>query len=190
MSTAIVRPNEDVDLTWTFALSPAYGVVDDAVEQPSAGDESALSCNKNDDGLEEVLGFTTVADVDEATQIVVWMNGKVGNASVQPSVRIKLGASWQDSQACSFGTSYGWVSHTFGSLSASQSDIDSLQVGITAPNPMADGETVYIDVLYAVVTYSEAVSTGIATINGVAKVSVKTVKGLAVASMKTWNGIA
>lgn len=34
------------------------------------------------------------------------------------------------------------------------------------------------------------VSTGIKTINGVAKASVKTVNGVAIASVKTWNGIA
>jgi hypothetical protein len=179
-----------VALAWTHATEPLFQNVAEVVEQPTAGDGTYVGCNKNDDGLQEVFGFETIASVAEATQVVLWMYAKVGNAAVQPSVRIKLGASWEGAQACSLGTDYGWVSHTFGSLSASQSDIDGLQVGLTAPNPMADGETVFVDTLYAVVTYTEAVASSIKTINGIAKASVKTVNGVAIASMKTWNGIA
>lgn len=69
--------------------------------------------------------------------------------------------------------------------------LDSLQAGYKMMvAPAVGSRQCSISNIMVYVGYTPAPTTGIKTINGLAKASVKTINGLAIASVKTWNGLA
>jgi hypothetical protein len=189
MATATLRPNEDIAIGW--GVGATYTAIAEVVNQPSAGDGTIIACSKNDGGKEDIFGFGTVSGIDVCTQVVVWTYALRGSTEppINHTFAIKLGSSWQATTSLNFGTSYAWKSYTFSDLSASQSDIDGLQIKFTPGTMTSSDETMSIDTVYAVITYSEIVSS-ILKVSGVAQASVSKVSSTALASIKAISGVS
>ena len=159
MATAILRPTSTDANGW---FGGTHADVDEEVSDPDMGDENELysSNAQGDDNDEVILGFGTIQNVAEVTNIRVKTLGGIMGTNT-PEVDVNMGG-WQNLGAepeCPItggplAEDYTWEDNDFPG-SFSQSDLDDLQVKYIADVPVKlDGNG--IDVMYVIVTYTEA----------------------------------
>ena len=155
MVDAILRPDGDDTIEWTpIPAGTHHTTVDDAVEQPNAGDMDdrlhAGSINSNDI---DILDMETIS-VSSVSQVVLWFYG-AAQVSVIFKTDLYIGG-WQGEANVTLGADYlnpAWGSVIYSGLSASQADLNGMQVKFIAPvMGMYDG--VNIATMYAKITYT------------------------------------
>ena len=153
MTTGIVRPDQDYNCNWK---GPHSANIDDPVTQPATGDLLICECDAKNDGLIEEFGMSTLSNVvaNSVSQIIVWIYGRAESAN-QADLDIYFGGGYETAQLCTLPSSNGWRSYTFGGLAGSQADLDALRVRFTAAPTVGNGDEMFIDVVYAEVTYTE-----------------------------------
>ena len=182
MVTTILRPNSTDANAWSGGSH--LSVDDPGVEDPDNGDDVCLTAsevNADDNDLVD-LGFPTIANIDEVTNIrVKSLASSVGGG--QPEVDVNMGG-WQGYQECTLPTN--WTSNSFNG-NWSQADLDGLQVRYRADVPVKlDSNN--LDVVYVIVTYSVPAGYGhdymgvpaanIGSVNGVPTANIASIKGV------------
>lgn len=150
MAVATIRPNGNaIAQTWFDA---DFSYVDEEVNQPDAGGEDYANATLDDNNETFEVSFPdTIDDVDEVTNITIWTLG--GSFSANPEIWLVLDWSTAEQQCeIPIAGDMGWTSNSFDG-SWSQADLDSL-VLIYRADGGEKGDTTWIDVAYAVVTYS------------------------------------
>ena len=192
MATGNIVPNGDVLNQWT-AHSPevppnAHHNID---EGPGHDANNITGGNlPGDDNEVEVFNFTTIADIGEVTQVVVWVYGRHGITypGGSPEVNLYIGG-WlgEDELTPLFTTSDGWHSKTYSGLSKTQADLDGLQVQIRADVGENKNDnivfTIYCAITYTVAGYTAGNPLGVAiatvaSVMGVAKADIASIKGV------------
>ena len=109
-------------------------------------------------------------------------------ADPEIGINIYMGSAWQTQQTRTVTGSI-WIDETFTFDGTwTQADLDAIQTRCrrTSGNAPNGGGVLQFSQIYIIATYT---TSGIKTINGLAKASVKTWNGLAIASVKTINGL-
>lgn len=154
MSTEIIRPNSDINSLWT--PSPLYSKINDAVTQPSAGNDVTCGGSDSDiNSVEQIFGFPTPSSTGICTQVKIWIYWKAEGDDLGVGVRAKINGSWTSYQYTADaigGTGYTWDSVTF-STSTLMSSL-GLQIGMQPAETMVHGDEFDVDVVYAELTYT------------------------------------
>lgn len=160
--TGITRPDGDAAVQWTSTGTNNYTELtsaNDLVEQPTAPDTNDYVNNGGSvQNVDRYSMDNSITNVDSVSAIDVWIYGYDTKGNSALSVDLYWDGSLQQQGSVTTGGSYGWVSDSFTGLTLSQTQLDSLEVEITADS---GGRTYYVAALYADVTYTEAPSVSI-----------------------------
>ena len=183
MAVDNVVPNIEIVGFWSV------GVVTDIDEGPGTdGNYIQAGQAGGDDNEVDMYGFTTIADVQEVTQIVLWINGVISDAGSSPEFSLDADGNIGSGET-GLTTSRGWHSHTFAGLSLTAANLNNLWVGLTADVSVKNStNTVYT--VYCVVTYTP-VPTGYTAGRpmGVAPADIKSVCGVLRADIASIKGV-
>ena len=154
-----LRPDGDTTTNWDASCTGDYTCVDEQVTQPTAGDGSDRKADKNDDSAVDQFTMTTKTLSGTCTQIVIWLYGRVEDTNLDPTVDIYDGSSWEGAKTTTFTTSDTWTSYTWSGLTWNQTQLDALQVKMTASAGIGSSDEHYIDTIYADITDTPAAGT-------------------------------
>lgn len=185
MVVTTIRPDSNaIAQTWFDA---DFSYVDEAVNQPDAGGEDYANANADDNNETFEVGFpNTINDVDEVTNITIWTLGS--SFSANPEIWLVLEWSTAEQQCeMPIGGDMDWTFNSFDG-SWSQADLDSLVLKYRADGA-EKGDNTWINVCYAVITYSQvAVGYG-HDFMGVPAANIDEVNGIPTANIDTIKGV-
>lgn len=187
MATAVLRPNSTDTNQWFLGN---HTDVDEVVLDPNPGtggtDIWVGAGFIGDNNQIIVMGFPTIADIGEVTNIQVKTYGMRDTGI--PEVDVNMGG-WQGEvnvSAMGVNPNFSWGTNNFAG-SWDQADLDGLQVRYRADCPSPQANT--LDVVYVVVTYTltptgyahdymGVPAANIGSVNGVPTANIGNIKGV------------
>lgn len=161
---AFLEPDGDDSVAWTTSSGTAHwSLIDKNVIQPDAvttTDYIQASGDGPAGAITDDFTTETVASVDSASRITVWVNAAKtgGTGTAELRANIFTGGSWGTIQVIKSDTTFsqGWFSATF-TGSYTQSDIDALKIRVQweAETSPTNDQTVQVYQMYAEVIYVE-----------------------------------
>ena len=169
MGTVNITPNGDNTIVWNVVyntdLTPNGNTgTNDWVKTDTTWWESVedyedadyIFAGDADDNDEQEIDFTTITNLTDCSQVVVYLYGKdlTGTPNVDVSIEVQSGGGYEGDVSVNFGTSYSWKTATFTGLGGvNQADIDALTVRLTAP-AIGAIEGIYIKGIFCRITYT------------------------------------
>lgn len=196
MSTDNILPNGDITTQWSVFGSATYHYerIDEITPVLTDGLLARGTANAND--IEQFNFATTDIGGEIVTQIEVKIyhdsNWYIGSGNIG-YVDLYIG-DWQAQKTLSEPWTSTWETFTWSGLSASQSDLDGMQVKITAGNLQQSTNcvTVYDQIIvysmYAIVTYE--IGKWPHKIQGVVSVNIGKINGVPIEQIGKINGVA
>ena len=154
MASQIVRPTGNITNEWEASSGGGYTVVNEEIEQPTAGDGNIRQADKNDDGLVDQYSMANPTNVSEITNITIWMYAYTQDKNKQPNVDIYDGVGFVGAQTCNWYIDYSWTSLSFSGLTWNATQGNALEIKFTANIGIEENDEHFLDTTYVVITYS------------------------------------
>lgn len=157
MATATMDPSSTITYTLTDVTGNDHQRVDDGIRNPTTTGFDSTRCiwSASDDNEEIELGLSggSIASGDLITSVEI--NSYI-NQSIASTVLVRFrsgGVLTSTSNLATGGTGYQWRQNTIGSLSITYGGSASV---LMAPGAIAKGESLLLEEIYVVVTFTPA----------------------------------
>ena len=109
--TEIIRPSGNVNTLW---FGNTYTLIDDVVQEPTAGDNSFASANDSDDNeIQEWIMSRPSGNYDSITGLTLWSYVKVGSTTGDIGISIEVSGNVMPETVESLTTTYTWFKSDF-----------------------------------------------------------------------------
>lgn len=186
MATATIRPNGDNGPNAWMIDSGSCALHHDCVDEVTPDGNILFEGQSGFLDLESFDMDNVPSDVGTITGIKVWYYGKqvsAGSASI-----FYYDGAWQGPLGLTVLVTYSWSSVEWTGLTLTKAQGDALAIRMRAET-LSKGQVIYCNTLYAVITYSLAVSGWGHKFNGVANANIAKINGVAIANIAKINGV-